>query len=147
MKHSDAPRQREKEPTSEPSSDEFKPICCVASRSPSDKGPEDKPERSWRIKRTFRKGIVHLPGGEFLMGTDDKKGFSQAGEGPVRKVQLDPFWIDRCAVSNAQFEEFVAETDSVTDAERFGWSFVFYQFLSPRAEKRVIPNPVIYFRA
>jgi formylglycine-generating enzyme required for sulfatase activity len=33
--------------------------------------------------------------------------------------------IDSCAVSNTEFAEFVAATGYVTEAERFGWSFVF----------------------
>jgi formylglycine-generating enzyme required for sulfatase activity len=70
-------------------------------------------------------GMVHLDGGAFLMGTDDREGFPADGEGPVREIELSPYWIDRCAVSNARFAEFVGETGHVTDAERHGWSFVF----------------------
>ena len=36
-----------------------------------------------------------------------------------------PFWIDAYAVSNARFAEFVGATGYITDAERYGWSFVF----------------------
>ena len=32
-------------------------------------------------------------------------------------------------MSNAEFARFVAATGYVTEAERFGWSFVFYSFL------------------
>src|SRR4051812_28675139 len=42
--------------------------------------------------------MVLLPGGQFLMGTDDREGYPADGEGPVRKVRLSPFWIDRAAV-------------------------------------------------
>src|SRR5262249_25413353 len=35
------------------------------------------------------------------------------------------FWIDVHAVSNARFAAFVAATGHATDAERYGWSFVF----------------------
>lgn len=59
------------------------------------------------------------------MGTDDREGFPADGEGPVRKVTVHPFGIDRRAVSNARFAAFVAATGYVTDAERYGWSFVF----------------------
>jgi formylglycine-generating enzyme len=69
--------------------------------------------------------MVLLPGGPFRMGTDDGVGYPADGEGPVREVTLDPFWIDATAVTNAQFASFVAETGYVTDAERLGWSFVF----------------------
>ncbi len=70
-------------------------------------------------------GMVLLPGGPFLMGTASREGYPDDGEGPVRKVRLDGFWIDRLAVSNARFGEFVAATGFTTEAERFGWSFVF----------------------
>ena len=43
----------------------------------------------------------------------------------MRRVRLDPFWIDACAVSNGDFALFVEETGHETEAERFGWSFVF----------------------
>ena len=45
-----------------------------------------------------------LPGGEFLMGTDDSEGFPGDGEGPIRRVRLKPFLIDTCAVTNDAFE-------------------------------------------
>lgn len=47
------------------------------------------------------------------------------GEGPVHDVQLSAFRVDRYAVSNARFAEFVESTRYRTDAERYGWSFVF----------------------
>jgi formylglycine-generating enzyme required for sulfatase activity len=58
--------------------------------------------------------MVLLPGGQFLMGTDDREGYQADGEGPVRKIRLNPFWIDRAAVSNAQFAAFVQATGYVT---------------------------------
>ena len=70
-------------------------------------------------------GMVHLAGGEFLMGNAGPRSYRDDGEGPIRRVQLHPFWIDACAVSNADFARFVDETEHVTEAERFGWSFVF----------------------
>jgi formylglycine-generating enzyme required for sulfatase activity len=69
--------------------------------------------------------MVKLDGGVFRMGTDDPEGFPADGEGPVREIELDPFWIDPLAVTNQRFAEFVEASSHVTDAERFGWSFVF----------------------
>lgn len=51
------------------------------------------------------------------------------GEAPVREIALDPFLIDAHAVSNERFAEFVAHTGYITDAERFGMSFVFAALL------------------
>lgn len=69
--------------------------------------------------------MLLLEGGEFLMGTDAPARYPADGEGPVRRVTLDPFWIDATAVRNAEFAAFVDETEYITEAERFGWSFVF----------------------
>jgi formylglycine-generating enzyme required for sulfatase activity len=69
--------------------------------------------------------MVLLEGGEFLMGSEDRFAYPGDGEGPVRRVRVEPFRIDACAVSNAQFATFVDETGYVTETERFGWSFVF----------------------
>ena len=66
-----------------------------------------------------------LTGGEFLMGTDDLDGFPGDGEGPVRPVVIQPFFIDRFAVSNEQFAKFVDAMNYETEAEGAGWSFVF----------------------
>lgn len=74
--------------------------------------------------------MVQLPGGAFLMGTDAADGFADDGEGPVREVELAPFAIDATAVTNAQFARFVEATAHRTEAETFGWSFVFYKLLS-----------------
>ena len=69
--------------------------------------------------------MLRLDGGEFVMGSVDRLAYPDDGEGPVRRVRLDPFLIAACAVSNADFARFVGETGYVTEAERFGWSFVF----------------------
>ena len=61
----------------------------------------------------------------FQMGTNDREGFPKDGEGPIREVTLAGFSIDLCAVSNEDFEHFIEETAYVTEAEHFGWSFVF----------------------
>lgn len=43
-------------------------------------------------------------------------------------MRVDPFYIEKYAVTNAEFLEFVQETGYTTDAERYGWSFVFEEF-------------------
>ncbi len=59
------------------------------------------------------------------MGSEGPSAIRADGEGPVREVSLDAFWIDQTAVSNAAFREFAEATGYQTDAERIGWSFVF----------------------
>jgi len=79
--------------------------------------------------------MVELAGGEFLMGNDDEVGFPADGEGPVRRVNLRPFYIDETAVTNAQFSRFMKATRYKTEAEQFDWSFVFHLFLTKRARR------------
>nr|WP_261381740.1 formylglycine-generating enzyme family protein [Paenibacillus cremeus] len=84
-----------------------------------------------------KEGMIYLSGGEFLMGTDDGEGFPADGEGPVRSVTLKPFYIDPCTVTNEEFSRFVEATGYVTEAETFGWSFVFHLFVSPETAEKV----------
>ncbi|GAE29799.1 formylglycine-generating enzyme family protein [Halalkalibacter hemicellulosilyticus] len=88
-----------------------------------------------------RDNLINLPGGEFLMGTDDKDGFPTDGEGPVRKVYIPPFAVDRYTVTNAEYQEFIQETGYQTDAERFGWSFVFHLLVPEQEKKHVAGSP------
>jgi formylglycine-generating enzyme required for sulfatase activity len=75
--------------------------------------------------------MLRLDGGPFLMGTDDGSGFPADGEGPVREVTLKPFFIDPHAVTNERWAAFVKATGYRTEAERYGWSFVFVGLLPP----------------
>ena len=61
-------------------------------------------------------GMVWVPGGEFLMGSDNKK--AQANEKPVHRVKVDGFWMDSTHVTNDQFAQFVKETNYRTTAEQ-----------------------------
>jgi formylglycine-generating enzyme required for sulfatase activity len=85
---------------------------------------------------------VPLRGGEFVMGTEDAEGFPADGEGPVRKVRIDPFAIGAHTVTNEQFAAFVNDTQYVTEAERFGWSFVFQLLLPSGAAEHIPQRPV-----
>ena len=62
------------------------------------------------------KGMMWVPGGEFLMGSDHK--LAQRNERPAHKVRVHGFWMDRTHVTNAEFAEFVKSTGYVTTAER-----------------------------
>ncbi|WP_011299041.1 MULTISPECIES: formylglycine-generating enzyme family protein [Cupriavidus] len=61
-------------------------------------------------------GMVHVPGGEFLMGSDSK--MAQANEKPAHKVRIHGFWMDQHHVTNAEFRKFVEATGYVTTAEK-----------------------------
>jgi len=62
------------------------------------------------------KGMVWVPGGQFLMGSDHK--LAQKNERPAHKVRVHGFWMDKTHVTNAQFAAFVTATGYVTTAER-----------------------------
>lgn len=93
-----------------------------------------------RDPRAIADGMVRIPAGPFLMGAADEDTFPDDGEGPVREVTLSAYRIDSRAVSNAQFAAFVADTGYLTEAERFGWSFVFDRFVTGRARAAVIES-------
>jgi len=76
-------------------------------------------------------GMVRLAGGAFQMGHDGPDGYPQDGEGPAHTVTLSPFWIDTVAVSTTRFAAFVDATGYRTEAETYGWSFVFAGLLPP----------------
>lgn len=86
--------------------------------------------------------MVLIPGGPFKMGGSDADAFPTDGEGPVRTVELPPFYIEPTAVTNRRFAAFVKATAYVTDAERFGWSFVFHQHVARDARSYVMNGVV-----
>ena len=83
--------------------------------------------------------MVELPGGTFLMGSEDADYRPEDGEGPVREANVDAFEVDPTAVTNLDFAEFVDATGYRTQAEVIGWSYVFRGLL-PRAKQRRLPR-------
>jgi sulfatase modifying factor 1 len=59
-------------------------------------------------------GMVWIPGGAFLMGSDHH----YPEEAPAHREEVAGFWIDRSPVTNAQFQKFVKATGYRTVAER-----------------------------
>ena len=59
-------------------------------------------------------GMVWVPGGTFLMGSDD----FYPEEAPTHRVAVDGFWMDQTTVTNSQFRRFVEATGYVTGAEQ-----------------------------
>jgi formylglycine-generating enzyme required for sulfatase activity len=78
--------------------------------------------------------MVRLDGGRFFMGSESAEAFASDGEGPVREVLLDPFYISKYTVTNEQFAEFISRTGYISDAQRWGWSFVFRNHV-PEAQR------------
>jgi formylglycine-generating enzyme required for sulfatase activity len=120
-------------------------LCC----GPSGKkqafdliGQDLSPASMKRIRSGSTKGMIHLIGGTFRMGTDSDVGFRQDGEGPVREVTVAPFYIDIVPVTNRMFREFVEATRYKTEAEKFGWSFVFRGDIPQRDFARLVEDTV-----
>lgn len=100
--------------------------CCTPRRDGDVSDPGGRSTASSRHESVDSGGkLVWLDGGWFDMGSDDPLSYPEDGEGPVRRVRVAAFAIDAHCVTNARFAAFVAATGHVTDAERFGVSFVF----------------------
>lgn len=76
----------------------------------------------------MRDRSVTIPGGRTEVGTNTSL-LPQDGEGPARQTKLRPFRLGETAVTNAEFADFVAATGYVTEAQRYGWSYVFHLFV------------------
>ncbi|KAL8198751.1 UNVERIFIED_CONTAM: Inactive C-alpha-formylglycine-proteinrating enzyme 2 [Gekko kuhli] len=79
--------------------------------------------------------VVRLSGGKFQMGTSLFD--SKSEDGPPREVTVKPFLMDKYPVSNRDFREFVQDRKYKTEAEKFGWSFVFEDFVPENLKKKV----------
>jgi sulfatase modifying factor 1 len=102
--------------------------CCAPQRATTGVGP------TVAVKARppgLAANLVDLPGGAFRMGCADSP-YPADGEGPVREVALRPFALAATTVTNADFDRFVQASGYRTDAERYGWSFVFAGLLPPR---------------
>ncbi len=96
--------------------------CCAPSRGDGDEapGPTVAPGRG-----AHAASLVTVPGGRYRVGDESAWSYPGDGEAPVHDAELASFRIDARAVTNRQFAAFVDATGWETDAERFGWSFVF----------------------
>jgi len=81
------------------------PTCC-----------QNVPSRFGSVSQKEHQGMVHIPGGTFMMGGDNDQ--ARADEFPKHKVEVSGFWMDIQEVTNAQFRKFVEATTYVTIAER-----------------------------
>ena len=76
-------------------------------------------------QRRVPEHAVEIPGGRGFVGTDRTE-IADDGETPVRRGKINPFIMGATAVTNAEFAAFIEATGYVTEAEQFGWSFVFW---------------------
>jgi sulfatase modifying factor 1 len=108
--------------------------CCHLSRPLT--AVRGTPANHFPHRTHLREGLAtmeSIPGGFVYLGGDDEIGYTADGEGPARQVQLSAYRLDATAVTNSQFLHFVEATEYKTDAEHFGWSYVFYALVHPQA--------------
>lgn len=125
-----------------------KKACCTPSapeREPSQSQGSCCSENQKSPQAGSTDRMVKLEGGSFLMGSEDESEiWKEDGEHPIREVTINPFWMDETAVTNEQFAEFVEATDYVTEAERFGWSYVFKGHLKKSVLRKQKANTVAH---
>lgn len=81
------------------------------------------------------KRMTMIPEGHYKLGA--KTPIFPADHELERDAILeDNFYLDKYEVSNKDFEEFVKATKYITDAEKFGDSFVFKAFLDEETQKK-----------
>ena len=118
-----------------------KPCCTPASERIGEQSLM-QPSAAQQVPTEILERMVQLPGGIFLMGTDYTDAFSADGEGPVREVTLAPFLMDRYPVTNDLFQQFINATGYRTEAEVFGWSFVFWAHIPPSRFSALVEDTV-----
>lgn len=111
--------------SSPPGNNPAKP-CCAPSSERATGSSMAQATAVAEVPAEILERMVPLAGGSFLMGTDYADAFPNDGEGPVREVNVSPFLMDRYPVTNDFFQKFVDATGYRTEAEVFGWSFVFW---------------------
>lgn len=115
--------------------------CCAPQR-PGEAPPTDpgSPIEHLPPNTGLWPQMAVIPGGAFRMGSDSAASFHSDGEGPVRQVALDGYAIAIHTVTNMQYAAFVKESGYRTDAERFGWSYVFDDHIHPDDRHLVMPG-------
>ena len=97
--------------------------CCL----PPAEGPGHAADKAIPAgaARRVAAHAVEIPGGRAFVGTGRAE-LADDGEGPVRRVTVKPFLLGATTVTNAEFAAFVEASAYVSEAERWGWSFVFW---------------------
>jgi formylglycine-generating enzyme required for sulfatase activity len=90
-------------------------VACGPASSPSPAAVEDAAQ-SAPATSAETAGMVWIPGGRFVMGSDHPR-WARPDERPPHPVQVDGFWMDETEVTNVMFRAFVDDTGYVTTAE------------------------------
>ena len=82
---------------------------------------ETDEEYAAQILNRFMPKFVHIPAGDYLVGSAQPKGLEQ----PQRRIALPAYYLGQFPVTNDLFELFVRETGYETEAEAAGYGLVF----------------------
>ena len=66
--------------------------------------------------------MVPIPGGEFTMGSPESEPSRNADEGPQHKVKIEPFWMEKCEITWAEYELFMYPDESKPSSLTYGTS-------------------------
>ena len=86
---------------------------------------------------------VTLSGGKFRMGSSSAD--TKRGELSAKTVGVKPFVIDKYPVTNENFRKFVRAQKFKTEAENFGWSFVFRTFVPEKVRSKITQSVPVCF--
>jgi sulfatase modifying factor 1 len=112
--------------------------CCTPRRkSSSHTSTRDTGTQTAKPLVSSKDGMIQLEAGKYRIGFEGPEAWESDGEGPVREVTLDSYYLDQTAVSNAQFTEFVEATGYVSESEIFGWAHVFIGQLSNSKQRKL----------
>ena len=112
--------------------------CCAPRRNGSGLIPNlDLCMQSAKPLSGSKDGMVRIEAGKYNIGFEGPEACESDGEGPVRDITLDCYYLDQTAVSNAQFAEFIEATGYVTESETFGWAHVFIGQLSNSKQRKL----------
>lgn len=120
--------------------------CCPPKGNP--RSATFKPDSTTKItsKSAETFDLSAIPGGIALVGTN-RPLIALDEESPIREQAIAPFSMMRTTVTNAMFAIFVSETAYKTEAERIGWSYVFYDQLPIGFEATQAPVNAQWWRA
>lgn len=79
-----------------------------------------------------------IPGGDAFLGTNSIVGYEVDFETPQRQMTINSYLMDPYTVTNEKFKKFIDDTNYETDAEYYGWSFVFHLFLTDKEKQKVL---------
>lgn len=110
--------------------------CCNPAREPANQS--DRKINFPTSNSPYHIATADIAGGKVQTGTSSPI-HKADGEGIIRLHNIRPFKMSITAVTNRQFAAFIEATDYITQAEIFGWSYVFYQdVISPEETAGVI---------